>query len=73
MHVMAALDVEIIGQDHLDMGINRDGLVMGLVASRSAVTQDIARKMNEIGDWKARRAVYPIMLKECLSALDGMQ
>ena len=49
MHVMAALDVDITRQEHLDMGTNRDGLVLGLVASRFAATEDIA---SQIAKWQ---------------------
>lgn len=73
MHVMAALGLKDIERETLDMGVNRDHIVAMMVTSRDQVTKNMASKMKKGTTWEERSAVYPAMLRLCLSQLDGMK
>ena len=73
MAVAAALDLPDIDKEGLDMGIKRDHIVKLMVASRTDATKNLVSNMDVNATWEVRAALYPLMLKMCLSGLPGMQ
>ena len=73
MQVGAALDAKAMDQESRDLGIKRSHIAQMMIASREGSIQELAGKMKSASTWKARRAVYPLMLKLCLSNLPAMK
>ena len=72
MEVAAALDVESMDRESVDLGIKREHIAELMLASRDAAIQDLARTMKAGETWEERRAAYPVMLRVCISQQRGM-
>ena len=72
MEAGAAFSVKSMDQEKVDLGIKRRHIAKVMLASRDAAIKELVGKLSN-SSWDARRKIYPLMLRLCLSQIDGMK
>ena len=67
MGVAAAIDVDDVDSESINMGIKRAHIAMLMLASRDSAIREVSDVMKSGTSWEERRAVYPVLLRQCLA------
>ena len=67
MEVAAAVDVDGLDQESVDLGIGRRHIAQLMLASRDSAIRELTGKMNANAAWEERRAANPALLRMCLA------
>ena len=65
MNVTAALQVNMVEEEHLDSGLRRKHLAQALLDERESALQQFVKK-GKPASWEDRRKAYPVLLRMCL-------
>ena len=52
------------------MGIKRAHIAMLMLASRDSAIREVSDLMKSGTSWEERRAVYPVLLRQCLAQFE---
>ena len=71
MEVAAAIDIDELDKETIDLGIRREHIAQLMLASRDAAIRELTDKMKANVTWEERRAAYPPLLRFCLGQFTG--
>ena len=67
MDVAAAIGVDGLDEESIDLGIGRRHVAMLMLAERDSAIRELTDKMKPNATWEERSAAYPALLRLCLA------